>query len=103
MVSSVKCNFKADSLCQKVDMWKKLTSDKWILTTIKGYKIDFVGTPVKSFILTFIDFAFERNKMVDQEVQDLLAKGAISECEHESGEFISNIFLANKKVVNSDL
>lgn len=95
MVSSVKCNFKADSLCQKVDMWKKLTSDKWILTTIKGYK--------KSFILTFIDFAFERNKMVDQEVQDLLAKCAISECEHESGEFISNIFLANKKAVNSDL
>lgn len=79
---------------------EKLTSDKWILTTIKGYKIDFVGTPVKSFILTFIDFAFERNKMVDQ---DLLAKGAISECEHESGEFISNIFLANKKAVNSDL
>jgi hypothetical protein len=35
--------------------------------------------------------------MVDQEVQDLLGNGAISECEHESGEFISNKFLANKK------
>ena len=96
MVSSVTCNFKAGS-CQKVDMWKKLTSDKWILMTIKEYKIDFVRTPVNSFIPKVIDFGFERNKMVDQEVQDLLANAAISECEHENGEFISNIFLANKK------
>ena len=78
-------------------MWKKLTSDTWILTTIKGYKIDFVRTPVQSFIPNVIDFGFERNRMVDQEVQDLLGNGAISECEHESGEFISNKFLANKK------
>jgi hypothetical protein len=38
--------------------------------SIKGYKIDFVRTPVQSFIPKVIDFGFERNRMVDQEVQD---------------------------------
>jgi hypothetical protein len=45
-----------------------------------GYTIDFVRTPVQSFIPKVIDFGFERNRMVDQEVQDLLGNGAISEC-----------------------
>ena len=40
-----------------------------------------------------------RNKklLVEQEIQELLSKGAISFVEHSKGEFISNIFLREKK------
>lgn len=74
-----------------------LTEDEWILNAIKGYKIEFFKTPFQISSPKVIDFGQYRNDIVDQEVSELLKLGAISECEHEEGEFISNIFLVTKK------
>lgn len=35
--------------------------------------------------------------LIQEEVSELLSKGAIKEIRHEDGEFISNLFLVKKK------
>lgn len=94
---NVNIPFQAGSLTKKLQNWQLLTEDEWILNAIKGYKIEFFKTPVQFSTPKVIDFGQDRNDIVDQEVSELLRLGAISQCEHEQGEFISNIFLVTKK------
>ena len=61
-----------------------------------GLKLEFLGNlPVKynSFIP---QFSKEEEPAIDLEIQKLLAKGAITKCEHESDEYISPIFVRQK-------
>ena len=43
------------------------------------------------------NFSSEKEKAIDSEIEKLLKKGVIKECEHEEGEYISPIFLSPKK------
>ena len=86
-------SFKTCSLERKLEQWQKLTVDNWILSTVKRYKIEFFKTPIPKTI----DFGETQNQIVDNEIIELLQKGAISECKHENNEFISYIFLVKKK------
>ena len=52
--------------------------------------------PFQDKIPNEIPFNKEEWSIVDQEVQELLRKGAIVPCESESGEFISTIFIVPK-------
>jgi len=90
-------SFKACTLERKLEQWQKLTVDNWILSTVKGYKIEFFKTPIQFSAPKTIDFGETQNQIVDNEIIELLQKGAISECKHEDNEFISNIFLVKKK------
>ena len=38
-----------------------------------------------------------KQEAIDLEIDKLLKKGVIKECEHENGEFISPIFVTDKK------
>lgn len=89
-------SFKACILERKLEQWQKLTVDNWILSTVKGYKIEFF-TPILSSAPKTIDFGETQNQIVDNEIIELLQKGAISECKYGDNEFISNIFLVKKK------
>ena len=44
-----------------------------------------------------IDFSQDDKSLITSEVNDLIEKGAISPSFHEPNEFISNIFLVQKK------
>jgi hypothetical protein len=44
-----------------------------------------------------IAFSEAEQEVIDSEINDLLGKGAISECEHTAGEFVSNIFTRPKR------
>jgi hypothetical protein len=46
---------------------------------------------------TFSHFSKDEVKLIDNEVQKLIKKGAITEVTHCKNEFISNIFLVPKK------
>ena len=91
-VSIFKSEFKAGSLQSEIKEWQKLTNDMWILNTVKGYTIEFWKKPYQNVIPKVIDFGKAQNKIVDSEVDKLIQNGAISECLHEKGEFLSNIF-----------
>ena len=77
--------------------WKKLTSDTWILDTVKGYKIEFQTLPSQSFIKPQMKFTNEERIIITEEIQKFLDKNIIEIVDRSDDEFISNIFLRPKK------
>lgn len=75
----------------------KIISDPWILSTISGYKIEFDKSPFQYKIPLPIKFHQKQSESIDQEVLEILDKRAISESEFETNQFISNIFIVEKK------
>ena len=90
-------DFTAGNLRLHVLEWKKLTSDSWVINTITGYKFEFISKPIQKVVPKPIEFSVEKSKIVDEEISDLLRKGAISVSKFEKDQFISNIFLVAKK------
>lgn len=79
-----------------VNQWKELTSDKFILQTISGYKIPFTG-PVSQANPPVVNFTsnVERD-LCAEAIYKLLEKGVIRACEHTPGQFISSFFTVPK-------
>ena len=73
-----------------------MTSDKEILQTVLGLKLEFLGDPPVKHNSYIPQFSKEDEPEIDLEIQKLLAKGVITKCEHESGEYISPIFVRQK-------
>ena len=72
--------------------WKLYTSDKWILETVQGYKIEFSEIPFQDHIPIEIPFPTDQALLVSQEVTNLLNKGAIEVVPPSDDQFISTIF-----------
>ena len=77
-------------------MWKKLTSDKEILQTVLGLKLEFLGDPPVKYNSYIPQFSKQDESATDLVIQKLLAKGVITKCEHETGEYTSPIFIKQK-------
>ena len=77
--------------------WKQLTNNPSILNAVRGYKIDFLLTPVQFTIPRPINFSAQESANVNAQISKFLEKGIIVQSSHEEGEFISNIFLRPKK------
>ena len=73
-----------------------MTSDKEILQTVLGLKLEFFGDPPVKHNSHIPQFSKEDESAIDLESQKLLAKGVITKCEHETGEYISPIFIRQK-------
>ena len=76
--------------------WKELTSDKEILSTVIGMKIDFDEPPQQHFLPTCQRPASEE-AVIDLEVKKLLSKSVIEPTGHSQGEIISDVFVRAKK------
>jgi len=63
---------------------------------LKGYKIPFIETPVQTTVPEERKFSEEEFTKVELEIQKLLKKGAIEECEECEGQFLSSYFLVPK-------
>lgn len=89
----------AGRLQQFFSAWETITSDKYILQAVKGYKIEFIDNvgPRQTHLLREIGLNAQECDIVVQEIDKLLNKGVVIESQHENGEFISNIFLRRKK------
>ena len=88
--------FKAGRLKHYFRKWKELTSDKEILQTVLGLQLEFLGDPPVKHNSYIPQFSKEDEAATDLEIQKLLAKGVITKCEHEAGEYISPIFIRQK-------
>ena len=73
-----------------------MTSDKEILQTVLGLKLEFLGDPPVKHNSCIPQFSKEDESAVDLEIKKLLAKGVITKCENETGEYISPIFTRQK-------
>ena len=68
-----------------------------MLRTINGYKIEFSEKPIQFTLPKLQNFNMEEIELIDNEVKELLEKGAIRLSSTEKDQFISNIFLVKKK------
>ena len=82
-----------------IDQWRKITDDKWVLSTIsKGYKLEFQSFPPRTGIIQTRATAHAL-KIINSEVEKLLEKAAIEPvpiAEEHLG-FYSTLFLVPKK------
>ena len=95
--------FKACKLKHYFHKWKELTSDKKILQTVLGPKLEILGDPPVKHNSYIPQFSKEDESAADLEIQKLFAKDVITKCEHETGEYISPIFIRQKPVGSSRL
>ena len=77
--------------------WEKITQDQNILQLVKGYQIPFLKHPKQDRPPPKSSWSLEEQKLIDQEVQKMLQKGAIQEVPSIQGQFLSSIFLVPKK------
>ena len=75
----------AGRLQQFFSAWEAITSDKYILQAVKGYKIEFMDNvgPRQTYLLREISFNAQECGIVDQEIIKLLSKGVVIESQHE--------------------
>lgn len=89
--------FKAGNIAKYYSLWESLTHDNFILNIVReGLKIDFFDMP-KRHNPHQSHMSLSECNAVDKEIQMLLSKHVIVECNHKPGEFISPIFTRPKK------
>ena len=78
--------------------WEKLTNDSFILELVKGYQIPFLSEPSQTTPPTLISMIQEKTVTMDQEIQEMLKKGAIKFVQPiTKNQFLSSIFIVQKK------
>ena len=78
--------------------WCDITSDQTILQMANGLKLEFLAElPQQQRIPFPIKLNPIETAAVNLEIEKLENKGVIEQCDHEDGEFISNIFTRPKK------
>lgn len=81
-----------------LDNWARITDNKLVLDTVAGYKLEFTNPPHQPHYPVTIAQQ-DQVKLIDQEVQNLIDKGAVSEVppvQVEDG-FYTTLFLVPKK------
>lgn len=78
------------------DKWREITSNRFVLNTISGYKIPFHTVPQQSHIPAQVNTSDTENMIIDQLIDQLLSIGAIEQAKESRGQFISPIFIVPK-------
>ena len=90
-------NFKAGQLQKFANNWSSITSDAWILKTIKGAEIEFTNRPYQRKTPFPITLNNKETDIISSEISQLLDKQVIELATHCPHEYISNIFIRPKK------
>ena len=92
-------NFEGGRLQKFKEAWSHVTSDPEILSLVTGAKIEFDCTIESLPVLSRPQSTMNQSEstVIDCEVQKLLLKRVISQCEHDAGEVISTVFTRPKK------
>lgn len=76
--------------------WKTITQDRFILETLKGYKIRFINKPQQTNIPSVKINSDKEFIRMSKAIEALVEKGAIQPCKDEPGQFLSPYFLRPK-------
>ena len=96
-LSNTPANFYAGKTRLAYQKWRALTSDKSILTSITGVRIDFTEIIQQHRPPPPIPFSNIDTQKIDREIDRLLNKGIIEPTEPSDDQYISNIFFREKK------
>ena len=89
-------HFRAGCITESISNWQMITSDKEILTSVRGAAIEFDTQPYNTK-RPQSTFSAEESAIIDSEVAKLLSKNVIETTDHTPYEVISNIFIRPKK------
>ena len=81
----------AGNLLHNLDVWRKITSDPWVLETVSGYHLEFDSLPVQSVLPRPPPFSEREKQLIDEEITKLLTKGAIRKVSSCPYEFITGL------------
>ena len=91
-------NFKAGKTAACISLWETITTDEWILNTIRGCTIKLSQIPQQSFVPRQLLFTPEENQKISAELKRFLNCGIIEVSDgYTNDEYISNIFIRPKK------
>ena len=77
--------------------WAKLTQDRFILDSISGLMIPIIGKPTQKGKPRQMIFDSNKKALIRAEIRTLLEKGAVKRVLPTEGQFLSTIFLREKK------
>jgi len=81
---------------QHLSQWEQITSDREILSIVKGFQVDFNSPPVQSYP-PVTRAGLSESQLSNAEVQELLKKETIQEVNPSDQGFYSRLFLVPKK------
>ena len=90
-------NFYAGKIKLFSDRWQQITSDEWIINSVQGVTLDFHIQPSQHYIPRAIRFDKNEEIILNAEIERLVHCGVIEPTVHSQGEYISNIFMRQKK------
>ena len=77
--------------------WERVTSDPWVLQTVRGHQLELLETPSQGRIPKELSMPPQTAGQVELEVLKLEQKGAIRRAQPTAGQFVSCIFAVPKK------
>ena len=80
-----------------IDHKKTLTSDQTILTAVSGYNIYLFIRPTQFGVAIPVRCSTMETSNITSQITIFLEKGIIIESSHEPGQFVSTVFLREKK------
>ncbi len=94
-------NFSAGAIGNCLDKWKSITSDRWILNLVKGYRIEFKNDPYQDFRPKPLRLDRNSQKLLDNALHEFLKVGIIECCNVDEEGFYSTLFPIAKKDKNA--
>ncbi|KAM8939279.1 uncharacterized protein RCH25_052871 [Pelodytes ibericus] len=92
-----RARFSAGRISHFFQAWTNISTDAWILQTVRGDIIDLTGAPFQSEPPRPISCSADYSLLIDNELWELRIKGAIEPAPEFPKGFFSNIFLVKKK------
>ena len=77
--------------------WSKYTTNKEILQTVQGIKIEFHEKPCQLYIPTELRLNAKESTGISNEIHRLLNLGVVVPSENETSQFVSTVFARSKK------
>ena len=74
-----------------------LTQDPWVLQTVQGFQLPFIGQPVQISAPPQLQMSLEQQDLASTEIQTMVEKQAITVVQPDQRGFVSQIFLVPKK------
>ncbi len=91
------CVFVAGGTARCHEAWASLTSDRWILSTIRGYEIEFSSTPVQLARPKQLVYNPKEEEALHKTLSEYLEQGVIEKCRNDDSGFFSNLFTREKR------
>ena len=76
--------------------WKVLTTDQWVVETVKGFQIPFSSHPVQDHWPNPTMYSAEQSLLIQEEVSTLIEEGAVTQVHNPQpqGSFYSTSLLS---------